>query len=330
MNYSNIYKTNNNNFFISKNFYGHRIYYGTFNNLTEAIKKRDLLIKYDWIKCKNTGYSKDSFYEYNIIKKENNYYLINKDNKEVYGPCQCYKFIDILKNIIPYYTPDININLAKKMAIKEFYKNISYNKLHNSYIICYKGKHYGVFSKLSSALKERDLLKLCDCDEDIMCEYTELVYEYDKDILPKYPYKQENNIEHEYSLNKHHRVRKKINGVSIHIGSYSSYDQAKIVREYLDDHNWDMKIVKHIRNISSAILYKDRYINKKGNKYYVSRIFKGKYLRYGSYDTIQKARYIRDMLISNNWNIEKIDSLKVKNNNYLDYCDSTDILEDFI
>ena len=57
MNYKNIYKQNG-KYVIKKNIYCKSISYGTFDNLTEAIEQRNILMKNKWHKNATTNYPK--------------------------------------------------------------------------------------------------------------------------------------------------------------------------------------------------------------------------------------------------------------------------------
>lgn len=58
----------------------------------------------------------------------------------------------------------------------------------------------------------------------------------------------------------------------------------------------------------------DRYIyfNKRDDTYMVQKNIRGRIKRYGSYDTIENARFVRDALVENNWDDKKVKRIMMK------------------
>ena len=79
-----------------------------------------------------------------------------------------------------FYGNKINIRLIEKIAHKEFYKYISYNKRKDVYHVIYGGFVRSTHKKLINALYERDLIIKYDGDEELMCEDSTIIHDYKK------------------------------------------------------------------------------------------------------------------------------------------------------
>lgn len=333
MKYNNIYKKRN-RYYIQKTIYNQKIEYGSFSRLDDAIKQRDKLIKYDWIKCKTTGYPKrEHFPKYHIRKDEEEKYIIinKKRGGMIYGSYKSYKYAKLVKKILPYYTTKVDIKLIEKQAVKEFYKYISYNNINNRYYIYYKGYVLGTYANLVTALQERDLIVKYDGNEELMCEDPTSIYTYDKSKLPPFPKKIE-NIVYENTYKNKYRVRKQIRNNTITIGRYPTYNLAVLIRDYLAKNGWNEKTIKHVTKVTETIQKRNKNIHKRNGKYYVETMKNGKIRIYACYDNLELARYVKQNLKEDNWKKKNI--TKYEENYYhlgykpLYYYDDTDFLKE--
>ena len=48
------------------------------------------------------------------------------------------------------------------------------------------------------------------------------------------------------------------------------------------------------------------YYNKRDNTYMIQKYLRGRVKRFGSYDNIEDARFVRDVLLENNWNGKRV------------------------
>lgn len=326
---THIHKVND-KFKIERTIYKQKIDYGTFNTKEEALEKKRLLIKYNWIKNKSTGYRKEDHFErYCIEENEQEEYLVkNRRNGKTYGAYKSRKYAKIIKNILPFYENEIDIELVEQEAIKEFYKYISYNELNGRYRVSYHGITYISTKNLIEALSERDLIIKFEGDDELMSEYSNVIYTYTEEELPPFTPKYDNITYENKSKNKY-KLRKQIRNKRIVIGNYPTYDVAYLVRKYLVNKDWNKKSVKHIQDITKQIHERDKNILKSGNNYYIRRIICNKTKFYGKYDSLEKARYVKSRLSSNDWNEEMIEyyeyEYEKKDNINLYYYDKTDI-----
>ena len=108
-------------------------------------------------------------------------------------------------------------------------------------------------------------------------------------------------------------VQKNLEGKTYSFGIFEKIENAIKWRDKMIEHNWDRQYYKN--NILNAPEYKNKYIYLSRGKYCITRRNKNGVKRtYGSYDTLRKARKIRNQLIKNNWeteyDMEHIETLK--------------------
>ncbi|MCD7781324.1 MAG: hypothetical protein LUG89_01290, partial [Methanosphaera sp.] len=179
MSHTNIYKQNG-KYVIIKVIYNKRITYGAYYTLDEAIKQRNKLRIYKWIKCRTTGYSKEESFPKYVVRedfKKNRYIVTNKETGKTFGAYNNQHYASIIKNILPYHQDDIDINHVERIAHKVFYKHISLNKRTNRYHVEYKSYVRGTYTNLVDALYERDIIVKYNGDEELMCEDTTTIYD---------------------------------------------------------------------------------------------------------------------------------------------------------
>ena len=327
MKYKNIYKLNN-RYIIKKQIYAKSIVYGNFDRIEDAIKHRNILAKNSWYKNATTGYPKEQhFPKYHVKQTDNGYLVINKKNGRTFGTYKNCKYARIIKKILPFYEDDINISQIEKIAHKEFYKYISYNKMCGRYHVIYKGIVRTTHKCLIDALHERDLIVKYDGDEELMCENPTIIYDYSKEELPSFTHECENIYYKDENVNKY-QLEKQIRNNKLIIGSYPTYNLACLIKRYLDNKNWNEIEIKHIMSITRKIHNRDKYIHKRNGKYYIERTKNKRTIRYGPYDDLEKARYVKNRLEENSWKKKLIRKFErqylIHNTKTKYYYDSTD------
>lgn len=303
----NIYKQSG-KYIIKKQIYNKVVYYGSFNSFEEALEKKRILIENNWIKSEKTGYTNEqSFKNYDIILKNNKYYV--KNGKKTYGKYEDEKFATLISKIMPFYENDIQMKFIEEIATREFYKYICYSK-DKRYHVAYKNNSKYSSTNLITALEERDLtVKYLDDDES-KCNDQDTYY-YDINKIPKFKSKATNinyisNHKHPFHIIKH------VNGTKITISKLPTFEQAKYVQKHLQSQNWSINSIMHIKKVSQTIEQRDRNIYKKLNKYYI----KHKNKRYYNTNDLYEARYIRDKLVETNWNEDLIEKFKYEYQNH--------------
>lgn len=322
----NIKKVNG-KYIIEKRLYGQNINYGEFSKREDAIKQKELLIRYGWIKNKSTGYGKQEHFQRFCIRKndQQKYIVKNRNTGKTYGAYKSKKYAEIIKKILPFYTKEIKIELIEKYARKEFYKYISYDNLMGYYRFKYHGTVIMTGKSLTNILEERDLYLKSGGDEELMCDITR-IYRYKEELLPPFP--KYDNINYEEKSKYKYAVRKQIRSHRIKIGNYPTYQVAILVKEYLENKNWQIDSVRHIIEITAEIQNRNQNIIHKNKKYIIRNSVNRKYHYYGAYKNIHLARYVRNKLKEDNWNKSNIKKYEKefkisKSNSY--YYDSTDI-----
>ncbi len=330
MRYRNIYKQNG-RYILKKNIYDKTIVYGNFNSLESAIEQRNLLIKNRWHKNSTTGYPrKQHFPKYQVKQTDNGFIVLNKKNGKTFGTYKSYKYAQLIKKILPFHEDDINIRNIERIAHKEFYKYISYNDMTGRYHVIYRGLVRTTHKNLKDALYERDLIVKYDGDEELMCEDPTMVYNYEDEKLPSFEHECENIRYRDENINKY-QLEKQIRHHKFVIGSYPTYNLACLIREYLDNKEWDNDEVKHIIKTTRNIHKRDKYIHLHDGRYYVERKVNNKVVIYGIYDDLDLARYVKTNLATHNWQKRLIK--KFEKRYYLNkvetkyYYDSTDFFK---
>ena len=312
---------------IQKTIYGQSINYGTFDTKEEALKQKQLLIKYNWIKNKSTGYKKEEHFPRYCIRQNNQdkYIIKNRKTGHTYGAYKSKKYANIIKKILPFYTDNIKIERIEQQALEEFYRYISYDSRVGYYRFRYNNITIITSKSLTVILEERDLYLKCGGDEEAMCDITER-YIYQEKNLP--PFQKTENIVYEEKYKYKYLLRKQIRNHRIRIGRYNTYSLALLVKEYLDNKGWKLDDVNHIINITMEIQNRNKNIIKKDNRYYIRHDTKTKREYYGSYENIHLARYVRNKLRQDNWNKNKTKEYEAEynyNKKNLYYYDRTDL-----
>lgn len=299
MNYENIYLENG-RYVIKKNIYCRNIIYGKFDNITKAIKQRDILIKNKWHKNATTKYPKNQhFPKYEVKKTLGGYLVLNRKTGKAFGTYENYEYARLIRKILPFYGNEINIRKIEQIAHKEFYRYISYDKIICRYHVIYKGFVRSTHQRLEDALYERDLIVRCDNDE-INYEDPTIIHDYRSEILPPFEYESENITCRNKNRNRY-VLEKRIRNQKIIIGSYPTYDLARLIKRYLDNRKWNYSEVKHIIKSTRNIHRRDKYIYEHNGHFYIEILKDDKRIIYAKYNDIELARYVKNNLVMNNW-----------------------------
>lgn len=299
MNYENIFLKNG-RYVIRKNIYCKEITYGTFDNLAKAIEQRNLLIRNKWHKNATTGYpKKQHFPKYEVKKTENGYLVLNKKIGKAFGTYENYEYAVLIKKILPFYGNNIDIENVEKIAHKEFYKHIFYNKRICRYHVIYKGIVRSTYKRLEDALYERDLIKKSDNDE-ISYEDPTIIHDYESEKLPPFEYGYE-KIRYRNKKKNKYLLEKQIRNQKLIIGSYPTYDLACLIKRYLDNKKWKHSEVKHIIKSTMNIHKRDKHISEHDGYFYIEVLKDDERIIYAKYKDIDLARYVKNNLVLNNW-----------------------------
>ena len=106
-------------------------------------------------------------------------------------------------------------------------------------------------------------------------------------------------------------IFKIIGGEKVIFGEFDSLDEAKVIRNNLIDNAWES--TEPYTRTEYA-----KYITKDNGKFYVKRIYEGKYHSFGSFKTFDEALNHREDLISKNWGDLNI-SLQMRPGKYISY-----------
>lgn len=96
-------------------------------------------------------------------------------------------------------------------------------------------------------------------------------------------------------------VVKQLNGKHKYFGGFHSLEEAKEHRDYCVEHGWSEDCVKRKRR--NRRLTDELHIQEVGDtgKYRVVKLVDGKYVYFGTFDTLDDARRHRDYCISKGW-----------------------------
>lgn len=135
---------------------------------------------------------------------------------------------------------------------------------------------FGIYKTLDNAIHYRNYFQ-CKGWENCLDErliYSE-TYE-ENDPLMRYVYFMKST--------GNYQIHKKINGVDVNFGTYTSLDEALFWRDYFEENNW---------NTNERLFYsKSSYISRlPSGKYNVVKQFNGTKISYGTFDTIEEAEY---------------------------------------
>ena len=91
-------------------------------------------------------------------------------------------------------------------------------------------------------------------------------------------------------------IRKRIGGQLVYFGSFPTLEEAKLYRAYYIGKNW----------LVNPLFHTNKYIHRHGEKFLVAKIFEGKRVYYGSFNTLSEAKIERDICVACNWDFDQI------------------------
>lgn len=92
-------------------------------------------------------------------------------------------------------------------------------------------------------------------------------------------------------------IRKSIQGKMKYYGIFTTLDEARGYRDFLEEHCWNPKYIKKNNN-------PNKNIKKHRKKYSLIKKINGKDVYFGTFETVQEAREYRDFLEEHDWNPE--------------------------
>ena len=177
--------------------------------------------------------------------------------------------------------------ITKKINKYEIYKSINGRK-----------KYYGSFDTLKEAQKRRD----------------ELIVDNWGYSFEEFPLQGKTPKYGKYITfhNGRFKVLKLLNGHQRFIGAFNTVDEAKKLRDFLIDNNWDLTKVPH-EYIADHRSHKIRKIK---DRYIVQNIVNGERKYYESFDSYEEAEEYLNWLIENDWQVDE-DSVEEKIDEYV-------------
>lgn len=268
-------------FIIKKEINGNWIDFGNFNDIDEAIARRDELEEYGW-PCTTEEKSIKKI-EKHIYQEEGRFLVYNIiDNKEIiFGSFDNFKKAKSFKRKLLEYS--WNVNFASKLSEYGKYVLKEGNKFVIRKSVDGVPKRYGVFKNLDEALVVRDSLIENNwnmSDDRILSNLG----------IEELKGKDENigKIGRSYTVFKWDGSRCTL------FGFFNNHRDAVKVRDKLSKSYWNSE--------SAGINFKDtKHIVKVGNSYRISKMISGELNHFGHYKTLEEAIEIRDKLIENNW-----------------------------
>lgn len=304
-------------FRVNKQIDGKSRVFGSFENLDNAHRLRDLLIKNDWDKSHipreflndHTNSKKESkFGEH--IKFDYNHYRVQKivnGEEWNFGSFKHGQNAANLRDLLiendwdetkidrSSFSDYENFNRNKyAMNIARINDKFKVNKTING-----KLKFFGSFKYLGNAVRLRDLLIESNWTESSIPE------EFFKDYSSS-------NRGGEYIIyvNDLYRVHKLVDGKQRNFGSFKEKSNAIRLRDLLIENDWDDSNIPE-KFFSDYEGYRKR--NRYGknisliNKYFrVYKLVDGKRKYFGSFINVENAYRLRDLLIENDWDESKI------------------------
>ncbi|OED30389.1 hypothetical protein [Methanosphaera sp. WGK6] len=299
----------NGKFTINKKINEKTLSFGTFNTIDEARKHRDFCQENNWnLNCRknkrNNHVTEDEQHlKYIQHNKTREKYIVHKfiKNKNIHFGTyntleEAMKIRDMLVEhewSMEYYEKNI------KKELKSGAKYIIKNK-HNSYAVKRHNSSMTFLSKtyptLEEAVKVRDDM---------------IKHNWDKEYYEK-KYKNEDN---KYLIKQpggKYTVSRSINGKTLSFGTFNTLDEARKHRDFCQENNWDDTCRKTKRNNHVT---KDKHLkyithDKTKLKYVVHKMVNGKFTYFGTYNTLEEAMKIRDLLVEHEWDKEYYQQLK--------------------
>lgn len=290
-----IFKTDD-KFVIKREFNGKIYEFGTFDDLNDAIKKRDELDYEGW----PTPINEKSYdqIENNIRKDSDSDYVVFR---ELDGEIIEYGHYDSLfaarKARYEFKSSGWKQKNKKSNIEAKYGKYIS--KVQNGFRVQKringKLRVFGYFNTLNEATKARNKFVSENWKNNPYNSYKTSSH----DEEDKYIYKVGNKF----------KIMKSIDGVNTVFGYYDSLEEARKFRDRFESENW----VNNPHEEEFLKNRKDRYIHKIGDKYYVYKNVNNDILTFGEFESYEDAKLKLNYLIENDWvdeepSVEIIDS----------------------
>ena len=302
----------NDYFKVNKQINGKRKMFGSFENVENALRLRDLLNKNDWDKTnipreflndhtnskKELKFGKYIKFNYNFFRVQN---TVNGEERN-FGSFKEGENAAFLRDLL------IKNNWNETEIDKKFfsdYENVDRNKYAKNIsrindkfkvnkTINGKLKFFGSFKHLGNAVRLRDLLIESNWTESTIPE------EFFRDYSSS-----NRGSEYIVCINNLYKVNKIIDGKQKYFGSFKEKSNAIQLRDLLIENEWDDSNIPE-KFFSDYEGYKKR--NRYGknialvNKYFrVYKLDEGKRKYMGSFVNVENARRLRDLLIENEW-----------------------------
>ena len=302
----------NDYFKVNKQINGKRKMFGSFENVENALRLRDLLIDSNWDESKipkqyfsDHSNSEGKYGKYITFK--NNYYRISKTingKQKFFGSFKDINNAIVLRDLLiengwvesgipkKFFSDHSSSNKSKYgkniIFVNDYFK---VNKQING-----KRKMFGSFENVENALRLRDLLNKND---------------WDKTNIPREFLNDHTNSKKELKFGKYikfnynfFRVQNTVNGEERNFGSFKEGENAAFLRDLLIKNNWneteiDKKFFSDYENVDRNKYAKN--ISRINDKFKVNKTINGKLKFFGSFKHLGNAVRLRDLLIESNW-----------------------------
>lgn len=178
-------------------------------------------------------------------------------------------------------------NIQNKYIYKKDNKYCIYKMLNG------RQKYFGRFKTLDEAIEYREFLIAHDWN-----------LQYKKRCPPGSSIcscdKKSNKYIHK--TGKKYGVFKSIKCKLVYFGVFNTIEDARQYRNFLMDHNWDIKY----RLVNSQNHNVPQYIRKNKHTYSIHKYIEGKTVYFGTFDTLEEARKHRDFLINHHWDTKYV------------------------
>lgn len=327
--YGKYIKSKENKFSIYKNFGEKSRFFGSYDELDDAIIKRNELINNNWNMgessiLENIGVHELSDIDDKNIAKIGNKYTIykwNGDTCSIYGMYSNYNEASLIRDKFI-----INKNIDYDI-LDEFQKDTKYIVMINDYYRISKfinGENitFGHFDDIDEAIEVRDLLIKHNWDKNIINKYKSTSNTY-------------NNVHrHIHKSSRGFQVINRVDGQLTNFGTFNNLDEALKYRNYLEENGW--VIYSDDEDIEEEKF--DEYIYLKNDGYYYLKYEVNNEIRiFGIFDNSFDALAARLDCFKNHWNTFSILEEDYLNNNFSDSNlpfgeiideDSDELLED--
>ena len=298
-----IFKTDD-KFVIKREFNGKIYEFGTFDDLNDAIKKRDELDYEGW----PTPINEKSYdqIENNIRKDSDSDYVVFR---ELDGEIIEYGHYDSLfaarKARYEFKSSGWKQKNKKSNIEAKYGKYIS--KVQNGFRVQKringKLRVFGYFNTLNEATKARNKFVSENWKNNPYNSYKTSSH----DEEDKYIYKVGNKF----------KIMKSIDGVNTVFGYYDSLEEARKFRDRFESENWVNNL--YISGRKTPLDNVNRYIFRNGKRFGIQKSIDGVNTVFGYYDSLEEARKFRDRFESENWvnNPHEEEFLKNRKDRYI-------------